>query len=187
MVIDELKRSISSPESPTAFFYFDYWDKDNQTPTRLLSSILRQIVATIPDTPKCVIDAYSKAQGVSESLQVHELENMISEIASTVRRVYIIIDALDECDELRHRKTVLQFLYRITQIPNIRLLVTSRQYTHDIEEAFHTHPQIIIHAHESDLRRYMLHQLDCTDISHIVEGDFVSKVVETLINRAQGM
>lgn len=134
-----------------------------------------------------MIDAYSKAQGVSEFLQVHELENMISEITSTVRRVYIIIDALDECDESRHRKIVLQFLYRMTQIPNIRLLVTSRQYTCDIEEAFHAHSQIVIHAHESDLRCYMHHQLDCTNIGDIADDNFVSKVVETLINRAQGM
>jgi hypothetical protein len=41
MIIDELKGSVSSPESPVAFFYFDYRDQDRQTPTSLLLSLLK--------------------------------------------------------------------------------------------------------------------------------------------------
>ena len=187
MVIDELKSTISGPESPVAFFYFDYRDQDRQTPNSFLSSILRQIVATIPETPQCVVNAHDKAYGVCESLPLHELEKMIYDILPSIHRLYVIIDALDECDESRHRRTVLQLLYRIKQIANIRLFLTSRQYPHDIKAMFHIHSQIAIYAHEFDLRRYMHQQLHHADVSDIVDGAFASKVVETLVHRAEGM
>jgi hypothetical protein len=187
MVIDRLKSSISSPESPIAFFYFDYRDQDHQTPTSLLLSILRQIVATVLETPKCVVDTYERGHTASDSLPLRELETMIFDVASSIRRLFVIIDALDECDESRHRRTVLQLLYRMKQVPNISLFVTSRQYPQDIKAAFHTHPQIAIHAHESDLRRYMHQQLERSNIDDIINREFASKLVETLINRAQGM
>jgi hypothetical protein len=187
MIIDELKSSVSSPESPIAFFYFDYRDKDRQTPTSLLLSLLKQIVATLLETPKCVVEAYEKADGGSDSLPLRELENMIFDITSSVRQIHLIIDALDECDESTHRKTVLQLLGRINRISNIYIFVTSRQYPHDIKAAFQAHPQTAIHAHESDLRRYMYQQLEHSNTNEIVDEDFASKVVETLISRAHGM
>jgi hypothetical protein len=187
MIIDELKGSVSSPESPVAFFYFDYRDQDRQTPTSLLLSLLKQIIATLLEIPKCVVDSYERAQGGSESLPLRELENMIFDIASGVRRIFLIIDALDECEEPTHRKTLLQILGRICQIFNLHIFITSRQYPHDIKAAFQAHPQIAIHAHESDLRRYLYQQFEHSNANDIIDRDFASKVVETLISRAQGM
>jgi len=189
MIIDELKGSISSPEIPVAFFYFDYRDQDRQTPTSLLLSLLKQIVATLLEIPKCVVDSYERARahGGSESLPLRELENMIFDIASGVRQIFLIIDALDECEEPTHRKTLLQIFGRISRISNIHILITSRQYPHDIKAAFQAHPQIAIHAHESDLRRYMYQQFEHSNANDIIDRDFASKVVETLISRAQGI
>jgi hypothetical protein len=67
MIIDELKSSASSFETPVAFYYFDYRDQDHQMPNSILSSILGQIVATMPEIPKCVTDAYGKPRAL-ESL-----------------------------------------------------------------------------------------------------------------------
>jgi hypothetical protein len=125
MIIDELKGSVSIPESPIAFFYFDCQDQDRQTPTSLLLSLLKQIITTLLKTPKCVVDAYEKANGDGDSLPLRELENMIFDIASGVRQIYLIIDAFDECDELTHQKTVLHLLGRISGTLNIHIFVVN--------------------------------------------------------------
>jgi hypothetical protein len=169
MIIDELKGSVSIPESPIAFFYFDCQDQDRQTPTSLLLSLLKQIITTLLKTPKCVVDAYEKANGDGDSLPLRELENMIFDIASSVRQIYLIIDAFDECDELTHQKTVLHLLGRISGTLNIHIFVASRQYPHDIKAAFQYHPQIAIHAHESGLRRYMYQQFEHGNVNDIIE------------------
>lgn len=186
MVIDDFKQSTEMDYSrvPIAFFYFDYREQDRQTPMSFLSSILRQIVEKITDIPSCVGDRYDKAGGSGGSLPLHELEKMILDIASSISQAYLIVDALDECDELVHRRPILQLLARLGQIPNLRLFITSRQYPQDIQTVFQTCPQVAVHAHEEDLRHYMHQQLDGTDV---VQHSFASKLVDTLVEKAKGM
>jgi hypothetical protein len=84
MIIDELRSSFSSPESPVAFFYFDYQDQDHQTPSSILSSILRQIVAMMPEIPKCMSDAHEKLNSSGVSLPLHELEKLMFDITKNI-------------------------------------------------------------------------------------------------------
>lgn len=116
MVID-FKYSLAHSKTPIAFFYFNCRDQDRQTPTTFLSSILRQTVAAIPKIPSCVSDRYDKNRASSVSLPLHELEKMILEIASSICHTYLIVDALDECEELAHRRPILQLLTRLGQSP----------------------------------------------------------------------
>jgi ankyrin repeat domain-containing protein 50 len=187
MIIDELRSSFSGPESPVAFFYFDYQDQDHQTTSSILSSILRQIVATMPKIPKRMTDAYEKLSSSGVSLPLHEPEKLMFDITGNIERTYIIIDALDECDESRYRRTFLQFIDRLKQIQTVRLYLTSRHYPLDINAAFHTHPQIAVQAHDSDLRRYMYQELDHAGVDDIIDDIFATKIVEAVISRAQGM
>jgi hypothetical protein len=144
-------------------------------------------VAMMPQIPKCVIDAYENVNCSGSFLPLDELEKMTLDVARSIHRPYIIIDALDECDELRHRRTILQFIDRLKQIETIRLLVTSRQHIHDINAAFHNHPQITIQAHDFDLRCYMYQELDHAGVDDIIDNIFATKIVETIIDKAQGM
>ncbi|KAM5437912.1 hypothetical protein MaudCBS49596_006473 [Microsporum audouinii] len=186
MVIDEIRNSISGHDV-MAFHYFDYQDQDLQTHSGVLSSILRQIIAMMPDIPQCVMGAYTKSGG-SSSLPAHELEKLILSITQGVQRTYIIIDALDECIEATNRKPLLSFLNQISkQNPAVRLFVTSRPYPRDIHTAFQAHRQIVIQAHESDLRRYLYREIDLADVQDVVDHEFATKVVDTLVKKAEGM
>ncbi|OBT73030.1 hypothetical protein VF21_07727 [Pseudogymnoascus sp. 05NY08] len=187
MVIDDLRNSFPSHGFPVAFLYFDYQDQDQQTLNNMLSSILRQIVAMMLEIPKSVADAYEASQSSGSHLPMHELEKMILETAETIPRAYIVIDALDECEESRCRRPFLQFISRLSQAQAVRLFVTSRECYYDISAFFSTYPQIEIQAHDYDLRRYMYQELDHAAIDDIVDKDFASKIVETLLTRAQGM
>ncbi|OAF61296.1 hypothetical protein VC83_02089 [Pseudogymnoascus destructans] len=112
---------------------------------------------------------------------------MILETVEIIPRAYIVIDALDECEESRCRRPFVQFISRLSQAHAVRLFVTSRQCYYDISTFFSTYPQIEIQAHDHDLRRYMYQELDHAAIDDIVDKDFASKIVETLLNKAQGM
>jgi hypothetical protein len=187
MIIDELKSLFAGHESPVAFFYFDYQEQDNRTPSNILSSLLRQIVSTIPEIPKCIVDAYDKLHVSGGSLPLHELERLMLDVTESISRTYIVIDALDECNNPRCRKDFLQIISRLKQSHTIRLLVTSRQYYQDISKFFSADPQIEILAHDSDIRRYMYQELENAAIGDIVDDVFSTKIVETVLNRAQGM
>ncbi|KFY15118.1 hypothetical protein V492_02220 [Pseudogymnoascus sp. VKM F-4246] len=187
MVIDDLRNLFLSYGFPVAFLYFDYQDQDQQTSINLLSSILRQIVAVMPEIPKPVADAYEKSQRSESYLLIHELEKMILETVETIPRVYIIIDALDECEESRCRRPFLQFISNLSKAQAVRLFVTSRQSYHDINTFFSAYPQIEIQAHDYDLRRYIYQELDHAAIDDIIDEDFATKIIETVLTKAQGM
>ena len=100
VVIDELQGSLASGGCPIAFWYVDYMDQDSQTPSTLFSSLLRQIASTIPELPTTLVTAYERF--CFSSLPLHELQGLLIDIITTYRtadRVYIIVDALDECSE----------------------------------------------------------------------------------------
>ncbi|KFY41936.1 hypothetical protein V494_02702 [Pseudogymnoascus sp. VKM F-4513 (FW-928)] len=168
-VIDDLRNLFLSYGFPVAFLYFDYQDQDRQTLLNLLSSILRQIVAVMPEIPKPVADAYEKSQRSGSYLLIHELEKMILETVETIPRVYIVIDALDECEESRCRRPFLQFISNLSKAHAVRLFVTSRQ------------------SSRYDLKQYIYQELDRAAIDDIIDEEFTTKIVETVLTRAQGM
>lgn len=187
-MIDELQGSLAGEECPVAFWYFDYQDQDNQTPRNMISAILRQVAATISKLPEILVDAHKKFH--DSSLPMHELQNLLIDIIKTygdAHRTYIIIDALDECDESRHRRVVLNFIERLKQILSVRIFVTSRQRPHDINAVFHAYPQIEIEAQESDLMRYMYQEIRVANVEDFVDEKFATEIVDTIIKKAQGM
>ncbi|KAF3483408.1 uncharacterized protein GIQ15_02732 [Arthroderma uncinatum] len=187
IVIDEIMSSVMDYEV-VAFHYFDYQDRDFQSPTSVLSSVLRQILTMLPTIPQCVTDAYNKLGRASSSIPLHELEKMLLSITQDIRRAYIIIDALDECVEAANRKPLLLFLDQLSKHNQaVRLFVTSRPYPRDIHTAFQAQRQILVQAHESDLRRYLYREIDHADVQDIVNHKFASKIVGTLIDKAEGM
>lgn len=187
MVIDDLRNSFPSHGFTLAFLYFDYQDQERQTLSNMLSSMLRQIVAMMLEIPKSVADAYEKFPSSGSHLLTHDLEKMILETVEIIPRAYIVIDALDECDESRCRRPFFRFISRLAQAQAVRLFVTSRQCYYDINTFFSTYPQIKIQAHDNDLRRYMYQELDHAAMDDIIDKDFASMIVETVLTRAQGM
>ena len=187
-MIDELQSSLAKEECSLAFWYFDYQDQDNQTPRNMISAILRQVAATISQIPKTLVDAHKKFH--DSSLPMHELQNLLIDIIKThgdTHRTYIIIDALDECDELSHRRVVLDFIQRLKEILGVRIFVTSRQRPHDINVVFQAYPQIEIEARESDLMRYMYQEIRGANVEDFVDEKFAKEIVDTIIKKAQGM
>lgn len=188
LVINELQGRLPGTGSHIAFWYFDYQDQDNQAPRDVIAGLLRQVVATDPELPECLEAAYKKFHG--SPLPLLELQNLLVQIIGTYAEahcVYVILDALDECDEFRYRKILLNFIQRLQQIQNVRLLVTSRQRPHDINAAFHQNPQIEIKAQNWDLSCYMYREIEAAGVEELVDERFASEIVENIASQAQGM
>jgi archaellum biogenesis ATPase FlaH len=185
MVIDYF--TGSKTEISVASFYFDYQEEDSQSPAFVLSSILRQLVATLSKIPQSIYDAYEKHHESGTFCSLEELEELMKDVLKNVDQSVIIIDALDECDKSRHRKPFLQILQRLQQIPNLRVFVTSRQNFQDIMVAFNSHPQIEITAHNFDLQRYMRREMELAGLEEIIDDSFANTIINAVIAKAQGM
>lgn len=140
----------------------------------------------MPEIPKRVVDAWNeRSSGGHFSLD--ELQEIVLDIAVNTReRIYLVIDALDECAE-RHRKAFLQFVDRLKQAQTISFLITSRPYPHDIYSAFQDYPQIEIQAQDADLRNYIYQELEQAGVRDVVDDEFTAEIVQKLASSAQGM
>ncbi|KAJ2972829.1 hypothetical protein NUW58_g9099 [Xylaria curta] len=187
IIIDEILESTSSSTCPLAFIYFDYQEHKIQTPLMVWSSILRQLVEMISNGRKSIIDRYENAHHLTKSLSLHECERMILDLVQSLECAYLVIDAIDECDGSRFRRSILQFLDHLVKTSKVRVLVTSRPHIQDIHSMFCQSPQIKTEAQKEDLKTYLREELLSGGMYSIADEDFANKVIRALTARAEGM
>jgi hypothetical protein len=139
-----------------AYFYYDYREKDTQTPMYIFSSILKQLVTldllhggTVPEELEFLYDHSERATFRFSALEVH-LQNACRRFP----RTYIIFDAFDECDYM-HRQAVLRTLNNLVGIGGVSVYITSRPHPADLKRSLSKAHQIAIEATESDISDFL--------------------------------
>ncbi|KAJ6586258.1 hypothetical protein DFH09DRAFT_1028501 [Mycena vulgaris] len=115
------------PPPAIAFFYFDFKEKQGQAIDRALRRIILQLSAQSPNPYKTLKEQY-KSKSSGQTLPTYrELQNILEKLLLELSRTYIILDALDECEERDQRRLVdfVSALRKWTQTP-VHLLLTSQ-------------------------------------------------------------
>ncbi|KAH0435666.1 hypothetical protein CcaCcLH18_04775 [Colletotrichum camelliae] len=118
----------SDPGTALAYFYFNFGSLEQQSVAIMLSSLVKQMCASRPDTPQAIKN-FEDYKTKGERPDTKTLEEAF--IASTrgFSDVFIVVDALDECPMLNGERGKL--LASITRIAaampeNLHLFCTSR-------------------------------------------------------------
>lgn len=113
---------------------------------------------------------------------------VLQPIVSEFYAVYLVIDALDECEEGGGtQKWLLQDLPKI--LPAVRILYTSR-YLGDIERHSRGFPSLEIRASDADIRCYLEGRIDEeTRLNKFVKGDaaLLATIMDTVVEVSDGM
>ncbi|CAI0646899.1 unnamed protein product [Colletotrichum noveboracense] len=131
------------------------------------------------------MELFHSRQRGSHTIGTADAVRMLLDMAKSQRSLYIVLDALDECNQGRRRK-LLQVVHQLAQCQSIKLLITSRRHTPDIEASLGTYPQISIQAHDTDLKIYMQHLISEKDEYEIIDEDFANRIINQIITRANG-
>jgi hypothetical protein len=109
-----------------AFFYFSFSDKRKQSDSDLLRALVAQLGWREPGL-SMLRQAYGDAKRSVPGPD--ELEKIFLASTRSCSKVYLLVDALDECPEDHEtRQSVLARIERLTQdAPNLRVLATSRE------------------------------------------------------------
>lgn len=169
-----------------AFFYFTYREANDRGPQAFLSCLLRQVVATLDEIPPELIQMRLN-KGKSGQMNLEECKQMMAICLARTGRFYFVLDALDECDFSKHRKAILETLHYLAQLPQARLLVTSRPHIQDITKSFHEVPQIVIVAHDEDLEEYLLAEVCVSHGSDGLDQELRTRICSQIMRRANGM
>lgn len=185
-IVNKLQIQQSSRDVGLAFAYCNYKEHDIQTLENLIGSLVQQLVqcyGAIPDEIRLLYTEYG-ARKIQPSED--EFSRALLSLIGKFSNVYIVVDALDECNP----KTRSRFIEKLLELPtNLRLLCTSR-HLGDIQEAFADASHLEIRASDADVTLYVEAQI--LQVPKLVKfckkaGDLQSTIVEKLVMKAKGM
>jgi len=166
-----------------AFFYFAA--QKEQPLTSMLGALLKQVVRGLDEMPEEIAQAYEnqrKAIG-GRRPQLSDIVKML-QAASSGKRTFICIDALDQCAQ-KYRAKLLHSLHQILQnSPSTRIFVTGRPRVQaEVEKRLPGGvAAIAITPKRGDVIRYLCARLkedttpDAMDSN--LEADIVKKIPE---------
>lgn len=142
------------------YFYCSFQRLAEQTVRNVLSILVRQLFQERHRLPPDVETLYNKHCRRKTTPSVDELEQLLQALVQDYRKVFILMDAMDEC--MSDERECTEFLDKICSIQkskkSVKLLVTTRHLPRIIEH-FGVCPQLEIRAHQEDIERFLDHNL----------------------------
>lgn len=113
---------------------------------------------------------------------MEEICKLLGTVAIAFAKVFVVIDALDECEK-KDRKTLISSIRKLPS--NIFFLSTSRKIP-DLENMFEAALQLKVNAADVDIRAYIDGQIKSTsDLGHLLQKD--SRLKEELLTKVVSM
>ncbi|KAF5584277.1 AGC PKA kinase, partial [Fusarium subglutinans] len=138
-----------------AFIFCNFRRHHEQRLEDLLAALLKQLTQQQLSVPSSVRELYSgwKNKGVRPSTE--KLSMALQSVAALFSRIFVILDALDECQIANGcRKTFLDEMLSLQARCGINLLVTSR-FIPEIAESLRSQTSLEIRPSDEDVRRYL--------------------------------
>ncbi|KAJ4299793.1 hypothetical protein N0V90_005039 [Kalmusia sp. IMI 367209] len=170
------------------FIFFNHQDKANQTPYNLVIELLRQLVSQQAEPSEQVRRFYSQCKlRTTLPNYIHFLGIFRKEIRR-FSKVWLVIDALDECPAHAKENTREDFLEMIRQLPStVRLLITSRERKHARCGLDPVHEVEII-PDDNDLRSYIRGQIQIhTSHNELLARADADNIIRSISQSAKGM
>jgi ankyrin repeat protein len=156
IVVDELTAQFSSdPTIGIAYIYCNFRRQEEQKIDDLLASLLKQLAESQPSLPVTLKELYDRHKTKRTRPFFDEVSRSLQVVTMLYSRVFIIVDALDECqisDGCRQR--FLTGLFNLQEKCGVNLFATSRPLS-SIEKEFEGNLKLEIRASEGDVRRYL--------------------------------
>jgi ATP/maltotriose-dependent transcriptional regulator MalT len=133
--------------------YCNYKEQKEQTVSNLAASLLKQMVQDSCATSENVKSLYTRHKNRNTRPTLAEFSRLLGLEIRSYSRVFIVVDALDECCEEDGTRAKLLRLLR--SLPaNVNLMVTSRNLT-SIARDFGGTDRLDIRATDDDVRTYI--------------------------------
>ncbi|OTB06199.1 hypothetical protein M426DRAFT_119710 [Hypoxylon sp. CI-4A] len=158
IIVDDLHvRFENDTDVGIAYIYCNYKQQADQTATDLLLSILKQLTRRRPVLPDAVKTLHDRHKQKRPSIE--EISDNLKSVSRLYSRVFIVIDALDECQSSNGCRAKLLSKIFVLQKQGGNVLATSR-FIPDIVERFSGFPSLEVRARESDVKRYLARRIN---------------------------
>lgn len=184
ITVDHLQKTVQAPAIGVAYLYCNYKRHEEQTISSLLAAMLKQLVQDRPLIAKPLSSLYDRHEIPRTRPSIEETLSALQSVLANYSRVYVVIDALDECpDRDGARSQLLKLCRSIQRQTDLRLMVTSRHIS-DIVNKFKGMPQLEVRASNADVKRYVVGQIDrlpkCVQRDDDLQEFVQNKIVEAV-------
>lgn len=176
---------LSESKLGLGYMYCDYKDQKQHTTENILNTVIKQLLALLPEMPEAILKVYKKRVSQNKSLSSTEANSFLHITCAHFSRVYVCLDALDELSDLRG------LLESLNERPSsMQLFVTGRPHIREtIQKYLKEEQNIYIEAHGSDIPRYIEHEIGGpNDIEpDAMDEKLRMEILEKIVDSAEGM
>ena len=189
LVIDELLDKPCEKDIAIAMFYCDFRDRQEQTAINIIGAILKQLLAR-GEVLEHVGKTFQKAKKEigGRGLRLPDIVRMLKHAVAALPKVFICIDALDEClpenllELLRSMKDIIR------ESPRVRIFLTGRpQVEAEITRVFANSVAVPISPKMHDVERYLENKLKKDTEHYAMPDDLRADILRIIPERISGM
>ena len=156
IVVDDLTSLFRSDSTiGIAYIYCSFQRQDEQKVGDLLANLLKQLSQEKASLPANVRALYDQHRNKRTQPSFDEISRTLQSVAAMYSRVFLIIDALDECQASDCcRSRLLSTISNLQVKSGVNILATSR-FIPEIVEHFKNDTLLEIRASSEDVERYL--------------------------------
>ena len=162
MVIDSLRENTDGENIVVLFLHCDYQTQKDQSAVNIIGSLLSQIASGATEIPSEIQRSFEMKKKGRQALRLPDMLKLLVRAVSSIERVYICLDAMDELLP-GNRSELLRALREIIRdAPNIRLFLTGRPYIRGELDKYLTKGAYTIHiaADQEDIATYVSRKME---------------------------
>lgn len=150
IVVEHLQKTHGHAAPGIAYLYLDFQKRKDQQTMDLFMSLLKQLIRA--PVPQVVKSLYLDHKLRKTHPSFEEIVNALHEVALEYPRVFLLVDALDECED---SLKLISELSKLQAKTDASIFATSR-FIPDITRKFEKCLSIEIKATSEDIQRYLL-------------------------------
>lgn len=185
---EEKEGEATTKKHGVAYIYFEYKERERQTPMHVLASLCKQLAAQTPTIPAELDKLYTKLAPTGKRPTFEALFPILTAILESFDKTFMVFDGLDECQMDTQRMPLLDLFLRMAE-NGARLFVTSRPHPEDIQEAFKDSAKIELRAKDQDIMAFIRQRIEERPRAKrmIQQAGYEDKIIPELIDFSQGM
>lgn len=156
IVIESLEALFSKDKTVSiAYVYCNFQRQNDQTAKELVASLLKQLLQSLPTMPESIKLLYERHRTKGSPPSLEDVSSNLLSTAKLFSRIFIIIDAIDECCATDGTQTkFLEEIFKLQLHSKANVFATSRPIP-EVKDQFQTSVVLEIRAKDEDVERFL--------------------------------
>jgi nucleoside-triphosphatase THEP1 len=187
IVIDYLQSNFRDDQSTgIAYIYCDFRRRDKQKAEDFLAILLKQLAQRQSSLLASVKVLYDKHQKDRTRPSLNEISRTLLSVAATYSKVFIVVDALDECQTSDNSQTrFLEEIFKLQSNVVANIFATSR-LSKEISNSFSKSLSLTVSATQEDILTYLNAKISLVQFD-LVDDEMKDMIRRGVLEAAEGM